>query len=129
MFDLVADRYDLLNDVLSLGQDRLWRRVVARTVSAQAGELVLDLAAGTGDVMGRRHVGGGAVARCVGGCWARNTGRRDVPAAARSDRTSRSTETIRTPSWTRSTPRARTTHRTGRAPWRPASVWWTRPRS
>ncbi len=48
MFDRVAERYDLLNDVLSLGQDRWWRRVVARIVGAKAGERVLDLAAGTG---------------------------------------------------------------------------------
>ncbi|HZC41460.1 MAG TPA: demethylmenaquinone methyltransferase [Streptosporangiaceae bacterium] len=48
MFDAVAGRYDLLNDVLSAGQDRWWRRVVARTVGGRAGERVLDLAAGTG---------------------------------------------------------------------------------
>ena len=48
MFDKVADRYDLLNDVLSLGQDRWWRRVVARAVAARPGERVLDVAAGTG---------------------------------------------------------------------------------
>lgn len=48
MFDQVAERYDLLNDVLSLGQDRWWRRIVARAVGARPGELVLDLAAGTG---------------------------------------------------------------------------------
>jgi demethylmenaquinone methyltransferase / 2-methoxy-6-polyprenyl-1,4-benzoquinol methylase len=48
MFDQVAERYDLLNDVLSLGQDRLWRRFVAATVAARPGERVLDLAAGTG---------------------------------------------------------------------------------
>ncbi|HEY2129190.1 MAG TPA: demethylmenaquinone methyltransferase [Streptosporangiaceae bacterium] len=48
MFDKVADRYDLLNDVLSLGQDRWWRRMVARTVAARPGERVLDVAAGTG---------------------------------------------------------------------------------
>ncbi len=48
MFDRVAERYDLLNDVLSLGQDRWWRRVVARVVGARAGERVLDIAAGTG---------------------------------------------------------------------------------
>ena len=48
MFDQVAERYDLLNDVLSLGQDRLWRRVVAAAVAAKPGERVLDLAAGTG---------------------------------------------------------------------------------
>ena len=48
MFDKVADRYDLLNDVLSLGQDRLWRRAVAHAAAARAGERVLDVAAGTG---------------------------------------------------------------------------------
>jgi demethylmenaquinone methyltransferase/2-methoxy-6-polyprenyl-1,4-benzoquinol methylase len=48
MFDKVAERYDLLNDVLSLGQDRWWRRVVARAVGARPGERVLDVAAGTG---------------------------------------------------------------------------------
>ena len=48
MFDTVADRYDLLNDVLSVGQDRWWRWIVARAVAARPGERVLDLAAGTG---------------------------------------------------------------------------------
>ncbi|GAB3590235.1 demethylmenaquinone methyltransferase [Angustibacter peucedani] len=48
MFDTVADRYDLTNDVLSLGQDRLWRRAVLRALDARPGERVLDLAAGTG---------------------------------------------------------------------------------
>ncbi len=48
MFDDVAARYDLTNDVLSLGQARLWRRAVDRAVDARPGERVLDLAAGTG---------------------------------------------------------------------------------
>ena len=48
MFDDVAERYDLTNDVLSLGQTRLWRRAVALAVAARPGERVLDLAAGTG---------------------------------------------------------------------------------
>jgi len=48
MFDELAGRYDLLNDVLSAGQVRLWRRVVARAVDARPGERILDLAAGTG---------------------------------------------------------------------------------
>jgi demethylmenaquinone methyltransferase / 2-methoxy-6-polyprenyl-1,4-benzoquinol methylase len=48
MFDDVAARYDITNDVLSLGQDRLWRRAVVQAVDAQPGERVLDLAAGTG---------------------------------------------------------------------------------
>jgi demethylmenaquinone methyltransferase/2-methoxy-6-polyprenyl-1,4-benzoquinol methylase len=48
MFDGVAERYDLTNDLLSLGQTRLWRRAVAQAVDAKPGERVLDLAAGTG---------------------------------------------------------------------------------
>ncbi len=48
MFDDVAAKYDLTNDVLSLGQARLWRRAVARAVDARPGQRVLDLAAGTG---------------------------------------------------------------------------------
>jgi demethylmenaquinone methyltransferase/2-methoxy-6-polyprenyl-1,4-benzoquinol methylase len=48
MFDAIAGRYDLLNDLLSMGQVRLWRRAVARIAGARPGERVLDLAAGTG---------------------------------------------------------------------------------
>ena len=48
MFDAVARRYDLTNDVLSVGQDRLWRRAVVAAVDSRAGDRVLDLAAGTG---------------------------------------------------------------------------------
>lgn len=48
MFDDVAKRYDLTNDILSLGQDRRWRKAVVDAVDARAGEKVLDLAAGTG---------------------------------------------------------------------------------
>ncbi|MCK0110867.1 demethylmenaquinone methyltransferase [Ornithinimicrobium sp. F0845] len=48
MFDGVAGRYDLTNDVLSLGQDRLWRRAVVKAVDARPGERILDIAAGTG---------------------------------------------------------------------------------
>jgi demethylmenaquinone methyltransferase/2-methoxy-6-polyprenyl-1,4-benzoquinol methylase len=47
MFDAIAGRYDLLNDVLSAGQVRLWRRAVARITAAGLSERVLDLAAGT----------------------------------------------------------------------------------
>jgi demethylmenaquinone methyltransferase/2-methoxy-6-polyprenyl-1,4-benzoquinol methylase len=48
MFDAVAPRYDLVNDLLSMGQDRLWRRAVVRLADVHPGERVLDLAAGTG---------------------------------------------------------------------------------
>ncbi|MFJ7587095.1 demethylmenaquinone methyltransferase [Streptomyces sp. NPDC097617] len=47
MFDGVAANYDLTNDVLSLGQARLWRKEVAKAVDARPGHKVLDLAAGT----------------------------------------------------------------------------------
>jgi demethylmenaquinone methyltransferase/2-methoxy-6-polyprenyl-1,4-benzoquinol methylase len=48
MFDDVAEKYDITNDVLSLGQDRLWRKAVIAAVDAKPGERVLDIAAGTG---------------------------------------------------------------------------------
>ncbi len=48
MFDAVAARYDLVNDLLSLGQTRRWRRLVVSSINAKADEVVLDLAAGTG---------------------------------------------------------------------------------
>ena len=48
MFDGVAARYDITNDVLSLGQDRLWRKATVAALAATPGERVLDIAAGTG---------------------------------------------------------------------------------
>lgn len=47
MFDAVARRYDLTNTVLSLGQDRFWRRATRAALQIGAGDSVLDLAAGT----------------------------------------------------------------------------------
>ncbi len=48
MFDDVAARYDITNDVMSLGQDRRWRGKVVEAVAPQLGERILDIAAGTG---------------------------------------------------------------------------------
>nr|WP_084249581.1 demethylmenaquinone methyltransferase [Sinomonas atrocyanea] len=48
MFDEVAPRYDVMNDLLSLGQTRRWRKIVLDAVDASPGQRVLDLAAGTG---------------------------------------------------------------------------------
>lgn len=48
MFDGVAERYDLVNDVLAAGQTRRWRKAVLAAVDPREGERVLDLAAGTG---------------------------------------------------------------------------------
>lgn len=51
MFDSIAARYDLLNHVLSLEQDRLWRRKAAkRALEGRQGARVLDLCCGTGDL-------------------------------------------------------------------------------
>ena len=47
MFDGVARRYDLTNTVLSVGQDRFWRRATREALRIGPGEKVLDLAAGT----------------------------------------------------------------------------------
>lgn len=48
MFDEVAPTYDKTNDLLSFGQSRLWRGVVAKAVDPKSGQSVLDMAAGTG---------------------------------------------------------------------------------
>ena len=48
MFDKVARRYDITNDLLSLGQTRAWRRAVVAAVQPERGQQILDLAAGTG---------------------------------------------------------------------------------
>lgn len=49
VFDAVAPRYDLMNDLMSMGIHRLWKRTLARRVATAKG-WVLDLAGGTGDV-------------------------------------------------------------------------------
>ncbi|MCX7893004.1 MAG: class I SAM-dependent methyltransferase [Burkholderiales bacterium] len=50
VFDTVAPRYDLMNDLMSLGIHRLWKRAFARMAAPRAGEVIVDLAGGTGDV-------------------------------------------------------------------------------
>jgi demethylmenaquinone methyltransferase / 2-methoxy-6-polyprenyl-1,4-benzoquinol methylase len=64
MFDDVAARYDLVNDVLSLGRDRSWRKVVAKAVGASKGERVLDVAAGTGTSSASFTAGGADCVAC-----------------------------------------------------------------
>ena len=64
MFDGVAERYDLTNDLLSLGQTRLWRKAVAHAVDARPGERVLDLAAGTGTSSVPFQQAGASVVAC-----------------------------------------------------------------
>jgi demethylmenaquinone methyltransferase/2-methoxy-6-polyprenyl-1,4-benzoquinol methylase len=64
MFDDVAPRYDLTNAVLSMGQDRSWRRATAAAVGAKPGERVLDLAAGTGTSSVALAASGAGVVAC-----------------------------------------------------------------
>ena len=48
MFDGVANRYDFLNDLLSLGRTKAWRKMVTSTIGPKPGLKILDIAAGTG---------------------------------------------------------------------------------
>jgi len=50
VFDSVATRYDLMNDLMSLGLHRLWKRYAVLVAHAQPGWRVLDIAGGTGDL-------------------------------------------------------------------------------
>lgn len=53
VFDSVVDRYDLMNDLMSLGIHRLWKRAAIELSGVRRGQIVLDLAAGTGDLTER----------------------------------------------------------------------------
>ncbi|MDF3054109.1 MAG: ubiquinone/menaquinone biosynthesis methyltransferase [Gammaproteobacteria bacterium] len=50
VFHSVAGKYDLMNDAMSLGVHRLWKRYATECASVRPGQYVLDLAAGTGDI-------------------------------------------------------------------------------
>ena len=59
VFDSVANRYDLMNDLMSFGIHRLWKRFAIALTNVRPGHRVLDLAGGTGDLAARlaRQVG------------------------------------------------------------------------
>ncbi|MFY9315659.1 MAG: class I SAM-dependent methyltransferase, partial [Burkholderiales bacterium] len=50
VFDSVARRYDLMNDLMSLGLHRLWKAFTVQLARVRAGERVLDVASGSGDL-------------------------------------------------------------------------------
>ena len=50
VFSSVAGKYDLMNDLMSLGIHRVWKRYFVATAQVKPGDRVLDLAGGTGDV-------------------------------------------------------------------------------
>ncbi len=53
VFDSVASRYDLMNDLMSGGLHRLWKRFTIEQAAIRRGQAVLDLAGGTGDLAGK----------------------------------------------------------------------------
>ena len=50
VFDSVASRYDIMNDLMSGGMHRLWKRYTIQHANARPGHVILDLAGGTGDL-------------------------------------------------------------------------------
>jgi len=50
VFHSVADKYDIMNDLMSAGVHRLWKRYTIETSGAKKGDTILDLAGGTGDL-------------------------------------------------------------------------------
>ncbi len=50
VFDSVAGRYDIMNDLMSMGVHRIWKRIAVDLSQVRAGYSVLDLAGGTGDL-------------------------------------------------------------------------------
>ena len=61
MFDGVAKRYDLVNDLLSLGRTKAWRRAATRIIAPQPGMRILDIAAGPGSSSQPLHKAGATV--------------------------------------------------------------------
>lgn len=55
VFDSVAGRYDLMNDLMSLGIHRLWKRTAIMLSNVRQGDQILDLAGGTGDLTKLYH--------------------------------------------------------------------------
>jgi demethylmenaquinone methyltransferase/2-methoxy-6-polyprenyl-1,4-benzoquinol methylase len=53
VFDRVAPRYDLMNDLMSAGVHRIWKDMTAARLNPQPGELIVDCAGGTGDISRR----------------------------------------------------------------------------
>ena len=62
VFDSVAPRYDVMNDLMSLGIHRVWKRIFVNQLRPTPGKTLLDLASGTGDIAsGWSKLGGGPV--------------------------------------------------------------------
>src|SRR3954451_23873966 len=71
MFASIAGRYDLLNHLLSLNVDRLWRRFTTRTVPPELGVPVLDCCTGTADLALAYHRASGGRSPVIGADFCR----------------------------------------------------------
>lgn len=65
VFDSVAGKYDIMNDLMSMGIHRIWKRIAIQLSHVRAGEQVLDLAGGTGDMTALFHKRVGPTGRVV----------------------------------------------------------------
>lgn len=65
IFDRIAHRYDLTNDILSLGYHRLWERAAIRKLELRDGDRLLDLGAGSGAMTARAFAAGAKLSRAV----------------------------------------------------------------
>ena len=61
VFSNVAKKYDLMNDAMSVGMHRLWKDRFVRRVKPRAGEAILDMAGGTGDIAFRMAAQGASI--------------------------------------------------------------------
>ncbi len=68
----MAGKYDLMNDAMSLGIHRVWKRYFVATAQVRKGDRVLDLAGGTGDIAALLRSGS---VKPANWCWATSTAR------------------------------------------------------
>ena len=91
VFDSVASRYDIMNDLMSAGMHRLWKRYTIQRAGVRPGQTVLDLAGGTGDLaaaFARRVSSSGHVVLADINAAMLEQGRRRLVDAGLADRTS-----------------------------------------
>jgi len=50
VFDKVHDNYDLMNDIMSFGSHRLWKKELVKIINPSQNDLIIDMASGTGDI-------------------------------------------------------------------------------
>ncbi|MDP1897399.1 MAG: class I SAM-dependent methyltransferase, partial [Sulfurimicrobium sp.] len=79
VFASVAPRYDLMNDLMSMGIHRLWKRRLAWVAAAKPGQVIVDLAGGTGDVAALMAANGVGIMVCDPSLAMMSRGRANKP--------------------------------------------------